>query len=95
MRESETEMIAGPGEARIHDMADTLLFGGIDNRAMSRDHDIVFRITGGNHEKSLNPGKIKRARVIEVDFPFAWVVTDVAVAAKNKSLTSCRNSACD
>ncbi|WP_435852480.1 hypothetical protein [Streptomyces sparsogenes] len=50
MSQSETEMIAGSGEACADDVADAVADGGVQDRRMPCDDDlVVLGIAGGEH----------------------------------------------
>lgn len=65
----KSKMIASPSQACIDDMANPLKLGGSNHRIVAGDDNVVFLISGRDHEEGLYAAEIEKVRIVEVDLP--------------------------
>ncbi len=67
--QSETEVIAGGGQARVDDVADAVADGGVQDRRVPGDDLVVLGVAGGDEHQGRHAGEVEARTGVEVEAP--------------------------
>ncbi|MFD5271631.1 hypothetical protein [Streptomyces sp. NPDC058335] len=65
MRQRESEMVGGRGQARVDEVVNAVAHGGVQNRRVPPDDLVVLGVTSGNQHQGRHSGEVE-AHVVSI-----------------------------
>jgi hypothetical protein len=92
MRQRESEMVAGTGQARVDDMPDAVPRNGVQDGRMPPDDLVVLGSAGRDQHQGRYAGKVDARVVVEIEPPHPVVRRAAAACRGRAAVPQCRES---